>query len=114
MSEEYCDWTTRPDGVNLCTIACPGDCVLSSWSDWSICPKVNNIFKQFNSTEICRLKLNKVIKYKIIKYCKLKHYFCLHFFQKFKVPNKKLMVINNLKKVIHQLKKLYTFIYDLI
>ncbi|XP_060848777.1 thrombospondin type-1 domain-containing protein 7A-like [Rhopalosiphum padi] len=39
LSEEYCDWTTRPDGVNLCTIACPGDCVLSSWSDWSICPK---------------------------------------------------------------------------
>lgn len=40
MSEEYCDWTVRPDGVNLCTIACPGDCVLSGWSDWSLCPKV--------------------------------------------------------------------------
>lgn len=41
MSEEYCDWTIRPDGVNLCTIACPGDCVLSGWSDWSLCPKVS-------------------------------------------------------------------------
>lgn len=41
MSEEYCDWTIRPDGVNLCTVACPGDCVLSGWSDWSPCPKVN-------------------------------------------------------------------------
>lgn len=42
MPEEFCDWTLRPDGVNLCTIACPGDCVLSGWSDWSICPKVSN------------------------------------------------------------------------
>lgn len=57
MSEEYCDWTTRPDGVNLCTIACPGDCVLSGWSDWSPCPKVTSFVNLYFCYIMYQLKL---------------------------------------------------------
>ncbi|KAF6210950.1 hypothetical protein GE061_014063 [Apolygus lucorum] len=39
VNEGLCDWTTRPSDINGCHVACPGDCVLSPWSEWSICPK---------------------------------------------------------------------------
>ncbi|XP_073989358.1 thrombospondin type-1 domain-containing protein 7A-like isoform X3 [Rhodnius prolixus] len=39
VKEEMCDWTTQPADINACHLACPGDCVLSPWSEWSICPK---------------------------------------------------------------------------
>ncbi|XP_075225413.1 thrombospondin type-1 domain-containing protein 7A-like [Lycorma delicatula] len=39
VGDEYCDWTTQPADINACHVACPGDCVLSSWSEWSLCPK---------------------------------------------------------------------------
>lgn len=43
VKEEMCDWTTQPADINACHLACPGDCVLSPWSEWSICPKVSKI-----------------------------------------------------------------------
>ncbi|XP_054260593.1 thrombospondin type-1 domain-containing protein 7A-like [Macrosteles quadrilineatus] len=39
VDDEYCDWTTQPVDINACHVACPGDCVLSAWSEWSSCPK---------------------------------------------------------------------------
>ncbi|XP_039285521.1 LOW QUALITY PROTEIN: thrombospondin type-1 domain-containing protein 7A [Nilaparvata lugens] len=39
VSKDFCDWTTQPSDTNACHVACPGDCVLSSWSEWSLCPK---------------------------------------------------------------------------
>ncbi|XP_024081370.1 thrombospondin type-1 domain-containing protein 7A-like isoform X2 [Cimex lectularius] len=39
VEEEMCDWATQPLNMKPCHIACPGDCVLSPWSEWSLCPK---------------------------------------------------------------------------
>ncbi|KAL1139411.1 hypothetical protein AAG570_006395 [Ranatra chinensis] len=39
VQETLCDWTIRTSDINACHVACPGDCVLSPWSEWSICPK---------------------------------------------------------------------------
>ncbi|XP_052004347.1 thrombospondin type-1 domain-containing protein 7B-like [Xyrauchen texanus] len=36
VPEELCEEETPPKEV-LCEMACPGDCVLSLWSDWSSC-----------------------------------------------------------------------------
>lgn len=41
VDDEFCDWTTQPVDINACHVACPGDCVLSAWSEWSTCPKVH-------------------------------------------------------------------------
>ncbi|XP_026684530.1 thrombospondin type-1 domain-containing protein 7B [Diaphorina citri] len=37
VDNKYCDWATQPSDINNCHVACPGDCVLSSWSEWSSC-----------------------------------------------------------------------------
>ncbi|CAH1396828.1 unnamed protein product [Nezara viridula] len=37
--DSLCDWTVRPADIAACHVACPGDCVLGPWSDWSPCPK---------------------------------------------------------------------------
>lgn len=49
-SASLCDWTVRPADTAACHVACPGDCVLGPWSDWSPCPKVkfyNNVISHF-------------------------------------------------------------------
>lgn len=44
VPKSYCDWITEPANFSTCHIACPGDCVLSEWSDWSSCSKVSTYF----------------------------------------------------------------------
>ncbi|KAK7575682.1 hypothetical protein V9T40_011968 [Parthenolecanium corni] len=39
VDQKYCDWIDKPSNMSSCSIACPGDCVLSEWSDWSSCSK---------------------------------------------------------------------------
>nr|CAD7426298.1 unnamed protein product [Timema monikensis] len=39
VSDMFCDPIIQPADVNACHVACPGDCVLGPWSDWSECYK---------------------------------------------------------------------------
>ncbi|XP_071440668.1 thrombospondin type-1 domain-containing protein 7B-like, partial [Hetaerina americana] len=39
VGDEMCDPIIQPADVNACHVACPGQCVVSPWSDWSDCPK---------------------------------------------------------------------------
>nr|CAD7572385.1 unnamed protein product [Timema californicum] len=39
VSDMFCDPIVQPADVNACHVACPGDCVLGPWSDWSECYK---------------------------------------------------------------------------
>ncbi|CAG2064393.1 unnamed protein product [Timema podura] len=41
VSDMFCDPIVQPADVNACHVACPGDCVLGRWSDWSECYKVS-------------------------------------------------------------------------
>ncbi|XP_063229191.1 thrombospondin type-1 domain-containing protein 7A-like [Bacillus rossius redtenbacheri] len=36
-ADQYCDRVTQPPDINACHVACPGECVLGPWSDWSEC-----------------------------------------------------------------------------
>ncbi|KAJ4439806.1 hypothetical protein ANN_07934 [Periplaneta americana] len=40
VADVYCDSVGQPPDLNACHVACPGDCVLGPWSDWSDCPQV--------------------------------------------------------------------------
>ncbi|XP_047103075.1 thrombospondin type-1 domain-containing protein 7A-like [Schistocerca piceifrons] len=46
----YCDPVKQPADVNACHVACPGDCVVSPWSDWSECAKPCDVNKQRQRT----------------------------------------------------------------
>ncbi|CAH0388371.1 unnamed protein product [Bemisia tabaci] len=39
VNDAYCDWTEQPADFSACHTACPGDCVLGPWSEWSPCSK---------------------------------------------------------------------------
>ncbi|KAL8558647.1 hypothetical protein ACOMHN_022569 [Nucella lapillus] len=38
----WCTDRDRPDNVQDCSLSCPGDCVLSHWTDWSLCSQPCN------------------------------------------------------------------------
>lgn len=40
MEDALCDPVDQPADLNACHMPCPGECVLSSWSDWSQCAAV--------------------------------------------------------------------------
>uniref|UniRef100_T1JAR7 Spondin-like TSP1 domain-containing protein n=1 Tax=Strigamia maritima TaxID=126957 RepID=T1JAR7_STRMM len=37
IRDEYCDPRLKPINMNYCHVPCPMDCVVSDWSEWSIC-----------------------------------------------------------------------------
>ncbi|XP_077993776.1 thrombospondin type-1 domain-containing protein 7A-like [Glandiceps talaboti] len=37
VDESYCDKAEQPYGARSCIVPCPGDCVVSYWTDWSLC-----------------------------------------------------------------------------
>ncbi|XP_059826219.1 thrombospondin type-1 domain-containing protein 7B isoform X2 [Hypanus sabinus] len=43
VEDAMCDYSEKPVGVHQCSIYCPGDCVMSDWGQWSLCPKECNI-----------------------------------------------------------------------
>lgn len=40
VDDLICDAANKPSAEQPCRIACPGDCVISSWSSWSPCQHV--------------------------------------------------------------------------
>ena len=40
LDESYCDSVSKPADINYCNVPCPGQCVLTEWSDWSKCDRV--------------------------------------------------------------------------
>lgn len=49
VNDAYCDWTEQPADFSACHTACPGDCVLGPWSEWSPCSKVTVYFTKINN-----------------------------------------------------------------
>ena len=41
VEESHCDNRIRPKDTNYCHVPCPGHCVLSNWTPWSVCPQVS-------------------------------------------------------------------------
>ncbi|XP_063789788.1 thrombospondin type-1 domain-containing protein 7B isoform X1 [Pseudophryne corroboree] len=40
VSDTYCNHQETPTSRQNCTLSCPGECVMSSWGQWSQCPKL--------------------------------------------------------------------------
>ncbi|XP_041663347.1 thrombospondin type-1 domain-containing protein 7B [Cheilinus undulatus] len=38
VEDSLCDYEETPPRVQVCFLACPGDCVVTSWGPWSNCP----------------------------------------------------------------------------
>ncbi|XP_032880576.1 thrombospondin type-1 domain-containing protein 7B [Amblyraja radiata] len=44
VEDALCGYSEIPVGVHQCFLYCPGDCVMSDWGQWSLCPKgCNNL-----------------------------------------------------------------------
>ncbi|XP_069791231.1 thrombospondin type-1 domain-containing protein 7B isoform X2 [Narcine bancroftii] len=43
VDDTLCAYNETPAGVRPCSLYCPGDCVMSDWGQWSLCPKECNI-----------------------------------------------------------------------
>ncbi|BFZ22563.1 hypothetical protein BsWGS_25602 [Bradybaena similaris] len=37
VDETFCSYDDLPQAVKPCSLPCPGDCVMSEWSDWTLC-----------------------------------------------------------------------------
>ncbi|XP_012942824.1 thrombospondin type-1 domain-containing protein 7A [Aplysia californica] len=37
VDESYCPRTDQPVPTKACSLPCPGDCVMSEWSEWTLC-----------------------------------------------------------------------------
>ncbi|KAI4875459.1 hypothetical protein NFI96_000524 [Prochilodus magdalenae] len=40
VNDSLCDADEMPVQAQTCMLPCPGDCVMSPWSHWSLCPTV--------------------------------------------------------------------------
>ena len=40
LDESFCDPVSKPTDINYCNVPCPGQCVLTEWSEWSKCDRV--------------------------------------------------------------------------
>jgi len=40
VKESKCEAKTKPKVVNYCHAPCPGQCVVSTWSEWTGCQDV--------------------------------------------------------------------------
>ena len=41
VEDLICDPANKPSNERPCRVACPGECVVSSWSTWTTCNQVN-------------------------------------------------------------------------
>ncbi|KAB7498948.1 Thrombospondin type-1 domain-containing protein 7B, partial [Armadillidium nasatum] len=39
VEDQMCDRLLRPNNIQPCRVYCPGECVVSNWSEWNVCPE---------------------------------------------------------------------------
>ncbi len=56
LDESACDSVSKPADINYCNVPCPGQCVLTEWSEWRKCDEVGNdteyIFCEFRAARL--------------------------------------------------------------
>ena len=50
VEDALCDSTNKPPNTRSCVVSCPGECVLTEWSEWSPCSKVIFVFFSLTKT----------------------------------------------------------------
>ncbi|XP_064644651.1 thrombospondin type-1 domain-containing protein 7A-like [Lineus longissimus] len=45
INASMCDHHAKPQQTAFCHVPCPGDCIVSQWSEWSLCPQPCDILQ---------------------------------------------------------------------